>query len=156
MVIGAILLCICTGIMAILAGIHGFTFDISTSMFQQNMPSANTGKSSSPLFLLFDANGTTIGFLFLIYASVAVYSCTWGTLGWIYPAELYSQGVRAKALGISTATNWLFTYAVLQLTPIMLQHIYWRTYVIFSVLSLISVFLVYMYFPETNVRRVCL
>lgn len=151
MVIGAIVLCICTGVMAILAGIHGFTFDISASPVPEDMPSANTGKSSSPLYLLFDANGTTIGFLVLIYASVAVYSCTWGTLGWIYPAELYSQGVRAKALGISTASNWLFSYAVLQLTPIMLQRIYWRTYVLFAVLCLIIAFIVYKYFPETNV-----
>lgn len=119
------------------------------------MPSANTGKSGNPLFLIFDANASTIAFLIVMYVSVAVYSCTWGALGWIYPTELYSQAVRAKALGISTASNWLFTYAVLQLTPLMLQHIYWRTYVLFSVMCSVIAVVVHYYFPETNVSTSC-
>ncbi|KAI8989445.1 hypothetical protein BDB01DRAFT_848617 [Pilobolus umbonatus] len=73
-----------------------------------------------------------------------------GSLGWIYPAELYSQGVRAKALGISTASNWLFTFAVLQVTPIMLQNIHWKTYLLFSIMCLIIAVVVHSYFPETN------
>ncbi|KAI8091633.1 general substrate transporter [Thamnidium elegans] len=135
MIIGAILCSICICVLAVLSA----------------MPSANTGKSGNPLFLIFDANEPTIAFLIVMYISVAVYSCTWGPLGWVYPAELYSQGVRAKALGISTASNWLFTYAVLQLTPIMLQRIHWRTYVLFSVMCFIIAVIVYWYYPETNV-----
>jgi hypothetical protein len=151
MIIGAVLCSICIAVLAILSGLHGFTYNTSTSVLQQQMPSANTGKSGNPLFLIFDANAPTIGFLIVMYVCVAVYSCTWGSLGWIYPAELYSQGVRAKALGISTASNWLFTYAVLQLTPIMLQKIYWRTYVLFSVMCLVIAAAVHYFFPETNV-----
>ncbi|KAI8977604.1 hypothetical protein BDF20DRAFT_821762 [Mycotypha africana] len=150
MIAGALLLSVCNGSLAILSAAHGFTYNASTSVLHEEMPSANTGKTSNPIFLIFDANGSTIGFLFLIYVCVAVYSCTWGTLGWIYPAELYSQGVRAKALGISTASNWLFTYVVLQLTPIMLKSIYWRTFVLFCASCLIIAFVVHWQFPETN------
>lgn len=152
MIIGAILCSICIAVLAVLSGVHGFAYNSSTSLLQEEMPSANTGKSGNPLYLLFDANEPTIAFLIVMYICVAVYSCTWGPLGWVYPAELYSQGVRAKALGISTASNWLFTYAVLQLTPIMLQRIYWRTYVLFSVMCLVIAVIVYWHFPETNVR----
>lgn len=152
MIIGAILCSICICVLAVLSAVHGFAYNSSTSVLQKEMPSANTGKSGNPLFLIFDANEPTIAFLIVMYISVAVYSCTWGPLGWVYPAELYSQGVRAKALGISTASNWLFTYAVLQLTPIMLQRIYWRTYVLFSVMCFIIALIVYWYYPETNVN----
>ncbi|KAI8098349.1 general substrate transporter [Gilbertella persicaria] len=151
MIIGAILCSVCIGVMAILAGVHNYAF-ASTSEFltTAETATANTGKSGNPLILLFDTSGSTIAFLIVMYFCVAFYSCTWGTLGWIYPTELYSQGVRAKALGISTASNWLFTYAVLQLTPIMLQNIYWRTYVLFSVACLMIAVIVHYEFPETN------
>ena len=151
MIIGALLCSIFIGVLAILSGVHGFTYNTSATTLGQAISPSNGGKSGNPLLLIFDANASTIGFLIVMYICVAVYSCTWGSLGWIYPAELYSQGVRAKALGISTASNWLFTYAVLQLTPIMLQKIYWRTYVIFSVMCLVIAVIVHFYFPETNV-----
>lgn len=151
MIIGAVLLSIFIAVLAILSAIHGYTYNTSTITLGEGITASNGSKSGNPLLLIFDANGSTIGFLIVMYICVAVYSCTWGTLGWIYPAELYSQGVRAKALGISTASNWLFTYAVLQLTPIMLQKIYWRTYVLFSVMCLIIAVIVHWYFPETNV-----
>ncbi|KAG2208893.1 hypothetical protein INT47_011033, partial [Mucor saturninus] len=150
MIIGAILCSVCIAVLAVLSGVHGFSYSQLTPTLQKEMPSANTGKSGNPLWLQFDANEPTIVFLIVMYICVAVYSCTWGPLGWVYPAELYSQGVRAKALGISTASNWLFTYAVLQLTPIMLQRIYWRTYVLFSVMCLVIAVIVYWHYPETN------
>lgn len=153
MIIGAVLCSIFIAVLAILSGVHGYTYNSSTSLLGQSITPSNASRSGNPLLLIFDANASTIAFLIVMYICVAVYSCTWGTLGWIYPAELYSQGVRAKALGISTASNWLFTYAVLQLTPIMLQNIYWRTYVLFSVMCIIIAIIVHFYFPETNVSN---
>ncbi|CAO3606715.1 unnamed protein product [Mucor hiemalis] len=150
MIIGAVLCSIFIAVLAILSGVHGYTYNSSISLLGQSITPSNASRSGNPLLLIFDANVSTIAFLIVMYICVAVYSCTWGTLGWIYPAELYSQGVRAKALGISTASNWLFTYAVLQLTPIMLQRIYWRTYVLFSVMCIIIAIIVHYYFPETN------
>ena len=88
MITGAILCSVCICILAILSGVHGFAYSTVDSILQQDMPSANTGKSGNPLYLIFDANGATIGFLIVMYVCVAIYSCTWGTLGWIYPAEL--------------------------------------------------------------------
>ncbi|CEP15300.1 hypothetical protein [Parasitella parasitica] len=55
-----------------------------------------------------------------------------------------------KALGISKASNWLFTYAVLQLTPIMPQKIHGRTYYFFGVMHLIIAIIAHWHFPETS------
>ncbi|KAG1462271.1 hypothetical protein G6F56_005553 [Rhizopus delemar] len=148
MIIGAILCSICVGIMAVLSGLHGYGYGLIITGTSIDNPSM--GMQKNPLMLLFDSGGPTIGFLVVMYTYVAIYSLTWGTLGWVYPAELYAQGVRAKALGISTASNWLFTYVVFQLTPIMLEKIEWRTYVLFCVLCLIIAIVVHLYFPETN------
>jgi hypothetical protein len=152
MIIGALLCSVCIGIMAILAGVHGYSYSNATLLQPSSVVNMQQS-GSNPFYLTFDANGPTIGFLIVMYFTVAVYSCTWGTLGWIYPTELYSQGVRAKALGISTASNWLFTLAVLQLSPIMLEYIHWVTYLLFSIFCLIIALVVHNYFPETNVCR---
>ncbi|OBZ91196.1 High-affinity glucose transporter [Choanephora cucurbitarum] len=151
MITGAVLCSIFLCVMAILTSVYKYSFTSTGGLLlSADTTTANTGKNGNPLILLFDSSGSTVAFLIVTYLCVAFYSCTWGTLGWIYPTELYSQGVRAKALGISTASNWLFTYVVLQLTPIMLQNIYWRTYVLFSVACLIIAIIVHYEFPETN------
>ncbi|EIE91595.1 hypothetical protein RO3G_16306 [Rhizopus delemar RA 99-880] len=134
MIIGAILCFICLGIMAVLSGLYGYGYGTYTTA---SVESTNMISKRSLLMVLFDTNGPTIGFLVVTYSYVAAYACTWGTLGWVYPAELYSQGVRAKAL-------------VLQLTPIMLERIHWRTYVLFCVMSFIIAIIVHYYFPETS------
>ncbi|KAI9277598.1 general substrate transporter [Sporodiniella umbellata] len=144
MIIGAMLCCVCLMVMAILSGLHGFGYT------EETVESSSLLTRRAPMFVLFDTNAPTVGFLVVTYCYVAFYACTWGTLGWVVPAELYSQGVRAKALGISTASNWLATYAILQLTPIMLVKIRWGTYLFFCVMCLLIAITIHLYFPETN------
>ncbi|KAI9246766.1 hypothetical protein BY458DRAFT_465713 [Sporodiniella umbellata] len=153
MILGAVFCGVCTGIMAILSGLHGYGYGLSITGGTGNNPSMSATPDTiqkNPLVTLFDSGAPTIGFLVVMYTYVAIYSLTWGTLGWVYPAELYTQGVRAKALGISTAANWLFTYAVFQLTPIMLERVEWRTYILFCVLCIVIAITVHLCFPETN------
>lgn len=59
---------------------------------------------------------------------------------------------RSKGLGLSSAANWLFTFGVLQLTPLAFERIHWYVYVIYLVLNVCILVLVYLYFPETLVR----
>lgn len=51
---------------------------------------------------------------------------------------------------LSTSTNWIFGYAVVQLAPIMISTISWRTYFVFSCFKVAFIPLVYFTFPETN------
>jgi hypothetical protein len=61
-----------------------------------------------------------------------------------------SAGLRAKALGITTAANWLFNFAISQLGPHMLSGIHWGTYLVFAILCAIMAFIVWLDFPETK------
>lgn len=85
-------------------------------------------------------------------------------------AEITPIRIRARANGFSTCANWLFNYAVVQLAPIMINTIAWKTYFVFfcfnlcfipivSVLVQLQVSLVYtdvllsqvyFFFPEPN------
>ncbi|RDA95476.1 hypothetical protein CP533_5399 [Ophiocordyceps camponoti-saundersi (nom. inval.)] len=42
------------------------------------------------------------------YLFVATFATTWGPTSWTYPAEIFPVHVRAKAVSLTTATNWLF------------------------------------------------
>lgn len=54
---------------------------------------------------------------------------------WVYPSEILPLRLRQKGSSISTASNWICNYIVVQITPPAIQHIGWRTYIIFAVLN---------------------
>lgn len=56
---------------------------------------------------------------------------------------------RAKGEGLATACLWLSSFVVVEIVPIAIDHIGWRTYIIFAVFNLAFVPMVYFLFPET-------
>lgn len=55
---------------------------------------------------------------------------------WIYPAEVSTQRMRISGAGVATATNWICNYVVVLVTPIAVQNMSWRYYIIYAVLNL--------------------
>ena len=53
------------------------------------------------------------------YLFVATFATTWGPTSWTYPAEIFSGNIRAKAVGLSTAMNWLCNTALAFAVPPM-------------------------------------
>jgi hypothetical protein len=74
----------------------------------------------------------------------------WLGLTWLYPAEVTPIRIRAETNGFSTSTNWIFNYAVVQLAPIMIKTISWKTFFVFMCFNFAFVPIVYVCFPETN------
>lgn len=59
------------------------------------------------------AKGAVFGlFLFLFF-----FGSTWLELPWLYPAEINPLRTRTNANAVSTISNWLFNFAVVQFTP---------------------------------------
>jgi hypothetical protein len=59
---------------------------------------------------------------------------------------------RGKANAVSTINNWLFNFAVVMVTPIMVDHIGWATYLVFAVINASFLPIIYFFYPETKVR----
>lgn len=38
---------------------------------------------------------------------IAFFAATWGPLAWVVTGEIYPTSIRAKAMSMSTASNWL-------------------------------------------------
>ena len=69
---------------------------------------------------------------------------------WVYPSEILPLRLRQRGSSVSTASNWIFNYLVVQITPPAITNIGWRTYIIFAVLNALWVPIIYHFFPETK------
>lgn len=83
---------------------------------------------------------------FLVVASFAP---TWGPVSWVYPPEIFPLRVRGKAVSITTASNWIFNFALGYFTPPAFVNIKWKTYLIFGIFSITMAIHAFFMFPET-------
>jgi len=88
--------------------------------------------------------------LAMMYIFTASFAATWGPIGWIIPAEIYPLRIRAKAMAITTASNWLFNFIVAQVVPELMASINWGLYLIFAAFGVIMGVWVLFILPETK------
>ena len=86
----------------------------------------------------------------MIFLFNTFFAIGWLGVTWLYPAEVTPMRIRAEANGLSTSANWFFNYAVVQLSPIMINTIAWKTYFVFMCFNFAFIPVVYFFFVETN------
>ncbi|KAF8947867.1 hypothetical protein BGZ47_007535 [Haplosporangium gracile] len=86
------------------------------------------------------------------YLFVCSFAISWGPVSWTYPAEIYPMRIRAKAVSLSTASNWAFNFALAYAVPPLLESIQYRTYFIFAAFCVAMTIHVFFMFPETKGR----
>ena len=69
---------------------------------------------------------------------------------WLLPAEYAPLAIRTKSAALATASNWIFTFTVVMITPISINHIQWRTYIYFAVFNFAFLPLIWFFYPETR------
>ncbi|KAG1449032.1 hypothetical protein G6F56_008771 [Rhizopus delemar] len=90
------------------------------------------------------------GVVACIYLFVAAFATSWGPLGWVYPAEIYPLRVRAMAVSLSTASNWLFNWILNFVVPLLMQRIHYGLYLLFAAFNFLMCVHVYLAYPETK------
>ncbi|KIJ14590.1 L-arabinose isomerase [Paxillus involutus ATCC 200175] len=83
------------------------------------------------------------------YLFVSSFAGTIGPVSWTYPAEIFPMKVRAKAVSLATATNWLFNLAIAWAVPPALFSIAWKTYFVFAAFNFAAAVHFTFCFPET-------
>ncbi|CAD6570708.1 MAG: hypothetical protein ASARMPREDX12_003828 [Alectoria sarmentosa] len=71
---------------------------------------------------------------------------------WLYPTEINSLSMRTKGAALGTASNWAFNFMVVEITPIGIQSLHWKFYVIWTIFNASFVPIVYLFYPETADR----
>ncbi|CAL3967472.1 unnamed protein product [Diplocarpon coronariae] len=52
---------------------------------------------------------------------ISFFASTWGPIAWVVTGEIFPLKVRAKALSMTTATNWLLNWAIAYSTPYLVN-----------------------------------
>lgn len=92
----------------------------------------------------------SIAFFFLYYL---FFGCGFQGIPWLLPVELNSLSMRTKGAAIGTATNWAINFLVVEITPIGIESLGWKFYIIWTVMNLFFVPVIYFLYPETANRQ---
>lgn len=68
---------------------------------------------------------------------------------WCYVPEILPLHVRAKGTAVGISSNWLWNFFVVMITPVIINRLQWKAYLIFMCLNFSFVPLVYFCYPET-------
>ncbi|TVY28376.1 Sugar transporter STL1 [Lachnellula hyalina] len=96
------------------------------------------------------ARGCGIGAAVMLFLFEGFFTIGFQATVWVYPSEILPLRLRARGSAVSTACNWIFNYMIVQITPISLDRIGYRTYIIFAVLNTAWLPFIYFFFPETK------
>jgi MFS transporter, sugar porter (SP) family len=82
---------------------------------------------------------------------VAFYSFTWAPLTWVIVGEMFPLAVRGRASGIASSANWIGSFLIGLLFPIMTENMSQEVvFAIFGIICLLGVLFVRTRVPETK------
>ncbi|KAJ5280289.1 hypothetical protein N7478_005661 [Penicillium angulare] len=92
----------------------------------------------------------SVSMIFLFYAFFGV---GWQGTAWLYNTEINSLHMRMMGSSASVAAQWAVNYMVVQITPIGIQNLKWRFYLIWAFLNFFSIPIIFLFYPETANRK---
>ncbi|KAK3348507.1 hypothetical protein B0H65DRAFT_523499 [Neurospora tetraspora] len=114
-----------------------------------------TGQTASGVITVLNSGGQKASIAF-VCMFIASFAATWGPLAWVVTSELYPLKHRSQMLSISTATNWLFNWAIAYSTPYLVNYgpgnanLQSKIFFIWGTACLLCVAFVYFYIFETK------
>ncbi|KAG6379731.1 general substrate transporter [Boletus reticuloceps] len=108
--------------------------------------------NGSAVWVITNHPAVTKAIIVCSYLCVCSFAITIGPVSWTFPAEIFPMRVRAKAVSLATATNWLFNFALAWAVPSSLSNIGWKTYFVFATFNFVAAIHYTCCFPETAQR----
>ncbi|KAJ7859131.1 general substrate transporter [Mycena olivaceomarginata] len=85
-----------------------------------------------------------------VYLYAVFYCVGWGPLPWVVAGEVAPNHLRTGAMSVAIGVNWLFSFTISKLTPIMLNSIKYGTFLLFGFCCLTMAVWAYVCLPETT------
>lgn len=86
----------------------------------------------------------------LVWVFTIGFGYSWGPCAWILVAEIWPLSIRGKGLSIAASSNWMNNFIVGQVTPTMLEHLEYGTFIFFGAFSFMGGLFVWFFVPETK------
>ncbi|KAJ3762660.1 general substrate transporter [Lentinula raphanica] len=87
--------------------------------------------------------------LVAVYLYAVFYCVGWGPVPWVISAEVAPNHLRTMSLSLAIGVNWLFSFTISKITPIMLDNITYGTFLLFGLMCMIMATWAYICLPET-------
>ena len=84
--------------------------------------------------------------LFIFYGGN---SACWLGPSWAYPAEILPLQIREKGLALGNCCYWAFQFMMVEITPIAIDNIYYKFYIILAALNVFNAVCIFVFYPET-------
>ncbi|KAL1630203.1 hypothetical protein SLS54_001063 [Diplodia seriata] len=84
---------------------------------------------------------------FFVY--MFIFGASVNCIPWVYVPEILPLRARARGTAIGISSNWLWNFVIVMITPIIINRLQWKAYLIFMITNLLFVPLVYFCYPET-------
>lgn len=96
-------------------------------------------------------NSNPIMIVVFLSIYVAAYSFTWAPLTWVIVGEIFPLAIRGQASGVASSFNWIGSWLVGLLFPIMTASMSQQTvFCIFGVICLLGILFIRTRVPETH------
>ncbi|KAF2144832.1 uncharacterized protein K452DRAFT_285155 [Aplosporella prunicola CBS 121167] len=94
------------------------------------------------------------GQVMIVFSCLAIvaFAITWGPLAWAVVGELYPSRYRATAIGLATASNWLFNFLISFFSTFITDKIDYFFGLVFAVSCFLLFFIVYFFMIEPKDR----
>ncbi|KAF5712175.1 sugar transporter STL1 [Fusarium mundagurra] len=105
--------------------------------------------------LLSQANDTSRGPAFaagsvaFFFAYMLVFGASMNCVPWVYVPGILPLHARTKGTAIGVSSNWLWNFTVVMITPILINRLQWKAYLIVMATNLIFVPIIFLH-PETS------
>lgn len=93
-----------------------------------------------------------IGTVVVLYMFQAFFTWGWMSNMWAYPSEILPIRIRQTGSALSVVWQWLITFLVVEITPVGIQNIGWKLYIVFCILNWATIVVVWFWYPETAGR----
>lgn len=91
-----------------------------------------------------------ISTLVFIIVYTASFMMSWGPICWVLISEIFPNKIRGKAVAVAVAAQWTANYFISSTYPAMMEFSGAFTYSFYGVMSLLSLFFVWKWVPETK------
>lgn len=95
-------------------------------------------------------SGAHWGFIIMTWLYNFSFSATCGPLSWIIPAEVFDTRTRAKGVSIATMTSFAFNTMIGQVTPIAMENVRYRYWIVFIICNFTNAIFFWLLMPETS------
>lgn len=86
----------------------------------------------------------------LIWVFAIAFGYSWGPAAWVIISEIFPLSVRGKGMSIAASSNWMNNFIVGQVTPNMIVHLSYGTFIFFGLFSFLGGLFVLFFVPETK------